>query len=140
MKSIAAVVLFLPCLVASAAAFRPAEVNRKAPPPTRHTNDDDSRRAFLTAAASALTLITYPTVSNAAYGEDAKIMIPDVVQSMSDRTNKQCLVESLGNRDCLVYLDPENQVRQTMLHLDLLVSSLDNLTLSKFIFSVVSRD
>ena len=31
-------------------------------------------------------------------------------QGMSDRTNKQCLVESLGNRECLVYLDPDNQL------------------------------
>lgn len=28
----------------------------------------------------------------------------------SYRTNKQCLVESLGNRECLVYLDPENKL------------------------------
>ena len=40
----------------------------------------------------------------------AQILIPDVVQGMSDRANKQCLVESLGNRECLVYMDPENQL------------------------------
>ena len=42
-----------------------------------------------------------PSVSQAAYGDSAQILIPDVVQGMSDRTNKQCLVESLGNRECL---------------------------------------
>ena len=70
-------------------------------------SDAPSRRAFLT---TSIALISGPTVVNARYGDDAKMLIPDVVQGMADRTNKQCLVESLGNRECLVYIDPENQL------------------------------
>lgn len=73
---------------------------------------DSARRSFLTTATAALGIVAIanPTVANAVYGADAKIELPDIVQGMADRTNKQCLVESLGNRECLVYLDPENQL------------------------------
>ena len=43
--------------------------------------------------------------AHAAYGSDAKIELPNMMQGMSDRVNKQCLVESLGNRECLVYME-----------------------------------
>ena len=49
----------------------------------------------------ALTML--PCVTNAVYGSDAKMTFPDPIQSMSDRAGKQCLVESLGTRECLVY-------------------------------------
>lgn len=48
--------------------------------------------------------------AQAVYGTDANIAMPNVMEGISDRLNKQCLVESLGNRDCLVYLDPENKL------------------------------
>ena len=44
-----------------------------------------------------------PSVARAEFGADAKMTFPDVVQGMADRSTKQCLVESLGNRECLVY-------------------------------------
>ena len=44
-------------------------------------------------------------VANAVAGTDAKIELPDLIGGMSDRVNKQCLVESLGNRECLVYME-----------------------------------
>ncbi|KAL3781047.1 hypothetical protein HJC23_012831 [Cyclotella cryptica] len=71
-----------------------------------------SRRYFLgVSIASTMSTSSFrPSIANAAYGEDARIVIPDIVQGISDRTNKQCLVESLGNRECLVYLDTENQL------------------------------
>ena len=47
-----------------------------------------------------------------AFGEDAKMEFPDVMAGLSDRANKQCIVESLGNRECLVYMDPANAVYQ----------------------------
>merc|ERR1712232_123401 len=50
--------------------------------------------------------------ANAVYGADAKIEMPNMMQQMADRANKQCLVESLGNRECLVYMDPDNQLYQ----------------------------
>eukprot|EP00980_Cylindrotheca_fusiformis_P019367 scaffold6649_cov65-Cylindrotheca_fusiformis.AAC.4 len=53
------------------------------------------------------TLLPLPiapiTAANAEYGVDAKLSFPDVIQGMNDRATKQCLVESLGNRECLVY-------------------------------------
>lgn len=126
MKS--SLIAVLPLLSGGASAFCPAETHRKVPVTVRssiprHIDEvasescqaeasvGDSRRAFLTFAAASLGFTaTYPGVSHARYGEDAKIIIPDVVQEMADRNNKQCLVESLGNRACLVYLDPENQL------------------------------
>ena len=70
----------------------------------------ESRRAFRTAVTTLAFTVSKPSASNAVYGADAKIEMPDIVQDMSDRMNKQCLVESLGTRQCLVYLDPENQL------------------------------
>ena len=65
------------------------------------TNANDSRRSFLSVGLAFSVALANPSVSQAAYGDSAQILIPDVVQGMSDRTNKQCLVESLGNRECL---------------------------------------
>lgn len=56
------------------------------------------------------TAFSSPDVANAVYGSDAKIEMPNIVEGMSNRVNKQCLVESLGNRECLVYMDSENQL------------------------------
>jgi hypothetical protein len=59
-------------------------------------------------AAGALPtalLFGNPDPAHAEFGLDAKMDFPDVVQGLSDRTNKQCLVESLGNRECLVYME-----------------------------------
>lgn len=71
---------------------------------------NNSRRAFLSAAATLGFVIAKPATGNAVYGADAKIELPDIVQDMADRNTKQCLVESLGTRQCLVYMDPENQL------------------------------
>lgn len=70
------------------------------------TNANDSRRrSFLSAGLVFSVALANPCLSNAAYGDSAQILIPDVVQGISDRTNKQCLVESLGNRECLGKFD-----------------------------------
>ena len=116
MKSTLAIfVSALSCILGTSTAFRPADIHRQILRNQLSTDDGEitqnssSRRAFLIASGLAIAF-TNPAVSNAVYGADAKIEIPDIVQGMSDRTNKQCLVESLGNRECLVYLDPENQL------------------------------
>jgi hypothetical protein len=58
----------------------------------------------LWAAGALPTTLLFPEAGNAAFGDDAKILVPDLVQGFSDRNNKQCLIESLGNnRECLVY-------------------------------------
>jgi hypothetical protein len=51
-------------------------------------------------------LFSEPKIANA-YGEDATMELPDIIGGMSDRVNKKCLVESLGTRQCLVYMDDE---------------------------------
>ncbi|CAJ1932860.1 unnamed protein product [Cylindrotheca closterium] len=68
------------------------------------------RRTFLKSAALASGAILVanngqPLAANAEYGIDAKMSFPDVIQGLNDRANKQCLVESLGNRECLVYME-----------------------------------
>ena len=64
--------------------------------------------ALLSSAFTTTTLFTEP--ASAIYGTDAKMDLPNIMENMSNRVNKQCLVESLGNRDCLVYMDPDNQL------------------------------
>jgi len=63
----------------------------------------ESRRELLFATLGSLWAAASPLPAQATYGVDAKMDFPDVLQGLSDRTNKQCLVESLGNRECLVY-------------------------------------
>lgn len=55
-------------------------------------------------------LLGGPTSAHAVYGSDANMIFPDVVQGMADRNTKQCLVESLGNRECLVYQEDEEKL------------------------------
>ena len=50
--------------------------------------------------------------AQAVVGADANMEFPDIVGGMSDRVNKQCVVESLGTRQCLLYMDPANAVYQ----------------------------
>lgn len=78
--------------------------------------DDDSsdldRREALFAMLGSVLATTVPTTAWAMYGEDAKIELPNPVEAISNRVNGQCLVETLGNRECLVYLDPANKLYQ----------------------------
>lgn len=72
---------------------------------------DKSRRSVFTALVASASLVTSSAgQANAVYGADAKMELPNIAQGIADRTNKQCLVESLGNRECLVYEDPENKL------------------------------
>jgi len=67
---------------------------------------------FSTLGAVLATTSSFPALANAVYGADANIEVPNVVDSLNDRATKQCMVESLGNRECLVYLDPANKLYQ----------------------------
>ena len=58
-------------------------------------------------ATAAAVVGSNPQPVYATYGMDAKIELPDVIAGMNDRQNKQCLVESLGNRECLVYKETD---------------------------------
>jgi hypothetical protein len=83
-------------------------------------NDDESRREALFSMVGTLWAITGtsipiiglaaasiqpPLPANAASGDFAKIELPNPYQTLADRATKQCLSESLGNRECLVYAD-----------------------------------
>lgn len=45
----------------------------------------------------------FPEAAVAEFGADAKIELPNPIKQSIDRAKKQCLVESLGSRECLVY-------------------------------------
>jgi len=73
-----------------------------------HNDGGLDRRQIMTKMFSGslggvLSMILFPDYAKAVYGSDAKMMFPDPIQGMADRAGKQCLVESLGNRECLVY-------------------------------------
>lgn len=63
-----------------------------------------------TATVGALT--ASPEEASAVFGEDANIEFPNMLEGMNNRVNRQCLVESLGNRECLAYLDESKKIYQ----------------------------
>ncbi len=71
---------------------------------------DTSRRSVFASALATYSVLSLPFAANAVYGADANIQMPNIAQGISDRATKQCLVESLGNRECLVYEDPDNKL------------------------------
>lgn len=75
-------------------------------------NNMDRRKALFATICGLVATVSLPATVSASYGQDAKIELPNPVESMSNRVNQQCLVESLGNRECLVYLDPANKLYQ----------------------------
>jgi len=58
------------------------------------------------------TFLLFPEAAQAAYGQDAKIVLPNPIDTMIERASKQCLVETLGNRECLVWEGDENKLYQ----------------------------
>ena len=72
----------------------------------------DRREIFFSTLGALLAATSIPAAASAAFGQDANIEIPNVIDGLADRQNKQCLVESLGNRECLVYMDPANKLYQ----------------------------
>lgn len=83
--------------------------------PTVDDDDDDDmdrREAVYAMLGSLLATFSAPAAASAARGQDAKIELPNPIESMSNRVTGQCLVETLGNRECLVYLDPANKLYQ----------------------------
>ncbi|OEU18069.1 hypothetical protein FRACYDRAFT_238502 [Fragilariopsis cylindrus CCMP1102] len=91
---------------------------------------NEDRREVLFAMMGSMWSISAgnPQPVYATYGMDAKIELPDVIAGMNDRQNKQCLVESLGNRECLVYkeTDPNKLLYKLALNsLDLIPSLVE---------------
>eukprot|EP00533_Pseudo-nitzschia_delicatissima_P013575 CAMPEP_0197270314 /NCGR_PEP_ID=MMETSP1432-20130617/6959_1 /TAXON_ID=44447 /ORGANISM="Pseudo-nitzschia delicatissima, Strain UNC1205" /LENGTH=310 /DNA_ID=CAMNT_0042735595 /DNA_START=149 /DNA_END=1081 /DNA_ORIENTATION=- len=63
--------------------------------------------AVATTTSVSSAVLGFPEASLATAGVDAKMAFPDVVGGMNDRNTKQCLVESLGNRECMVYKETD---------------------------------
>ncbi len=53
-----------------------------------------------------------PPAAHAAYGDVAKIQLPNPLENIILRSNQGCVVESLGNRECLVYGSSDDKVYQ----------------------------
>lgn len=70
--------------------------------------------------------IISPSISNAEYGSDAKMAFPDVMQGLSDRATKQCLVESLGNRECLVYQEDAEKLLYKGADVEILIKRIQD--------------
>jgi hypothetical protein len=99
--------------------FHPARDKKRCDPcqPVLDDTQDDADQGRREAAFAMLgtiwaagaipTALIFPQAAN---GNDANIELPNVVQGMDDRQNKQCLVESLGNRECLAYMDEANKL------------------------------
>ena len=68
------------------------------------------RTVWSTGVIPSVALSSKASSAHAVYGTDANIAMPNVMEGISNRVNQQCLVESLGNRECLVYLDPEKKL------------------------------
>ena len=67
---------------------------------------DRREAAFALLGSLWATTTMMPSPAHAVYGADAKIEMPNMMENMANRASKQCLVESLGNRECLVWMDP----------------------------------
>lgn len=80
--------------------------------PEPETEDVDRREALYAMMGALVGVSSLPAAASATFGQDAKIELPNPVEKMADRVNGQCLVETLGNRECLVYLDPANKLYQ----------------------------
>jgi len=103
---------------------KPKQKCHPCPEPNNDNIDLDRREAAFAMLGTLWSVGILPEQALAAYGEDAKMEIPNVADGLNNRVNKQCLVESLGNRDCLVYLDPEKKLYKTP-NVELLVERLD---------------
>ena len=93
----------------------------RCPENEEHDDDDatlEDRREALFAAMGGLWAVTtatsastavfgFPDSSHATAGVDANMAFPDVIGGMNDRNTKQCLVEDLGIRQCLVYKETD---------------------------------
>mmetsp|Transcript_9169 Transcript_9169/g.10998 ORF Transcript_9169/g.10998 Transcript_9169/m.10998 type:complete len:249 (-) Transcript_9169:55-801(-) len=83
------------------------------PEPVSDDIDMDRREALFAAAGMMWATTTgMPSAAHAVYGADAQLELPNPLESMTKRVDQQCLVETLGNRECLVYLDPANKLYQ----------------------------
>jgi hypothetical protein len=78
--------------------------------PFDNDSELDRREALFALAGSLWAVGLLPDPAFAKAGTDANIQIPNPLQKITDRATKQCLVESLGNRECLVYMDEDNKL------------------------------
>ena len=114
MRLISVALVLLLCAPRAIDAFCPISQEVQTPLYVRNEANGvvDRRKAILSVVIGIPTLVVGTSPSAAAQGDYAKIEMPNVMQGMADRVNKQCLMESLGNRECLVYADPANKLYQ----------------------------
>ena len=93
--------------------------------PCRQTNNNVSGRRKLIQNLLLIGVAT-PSIANAEYGSDAKMSFPDVMQGLNDRATKQCLVESLGNRECLVYQEDAEKLLYKGADVEILISRIQD--------------
>jgi hypothetical protein len=99
-------------------------------------NDDESRREALFSMVGALWAMTGTSIiatspiksAHAASGDFAKIELPNPYQTLSDRATKECLSESLGTRECLVYAEDSDKFLYKGLDASLLLQRLKTST------------
>ena len=84
----------------------------RCPEEEEEDSDIDRREALYAMMGSLVATMSLPAAASAIYGTDAKIELPNAAEYLERRQNGQCLVESLGNRECLVWLDPTNKLYQ----------------------------
>jgi len=104
----------------------PAKKEKKKCDPCTNPFDDGSdaeldRREAAFAMVGALwaastggtaTSLLFPESARATAGDLANIQLPNPIEGMTNRATKQCLVESLGNRECLLYADDGAKIYQ----------------------------
>lgn len=93
--------------------------------PCRQTNNNVSGRRKMIQNLLLIGVAT-PSIANAEYGSDAKMSFPDVMQGLNDRATKQCLVESLGNRECLVYQEDAEKLLYKGADVEILISRIQD--------------
>ena len=77
-------------------------------PETIREDSDLDRKEALFAMLGTLWATTSSLGTQFAYTvyeSDAQIEFPKIMEGMSQRVNQQCLVETLGNQECLVNMD-----------------------------------
>jgi len=114
--------------------------NCRCPPEDEELNDDGNEESSLEDRREALFAMMgsiwaasgvygLPGSAYATAGVDANMAFPDVIGGMNDRATKQCLVESLGNQECLVYNETDSdKLLYKGANLDILVERIQQAT------------
>ncbi|GKZ01068.1 hypothetical protein MPSEU_001058500 [Mayamaea pseudoterrestris] len=87
----------------------------------------DRREAAFAMLGAIWASTTTPYAAHAATGDEARLAFPDPLQGLNDRNSKQCLVESLGNRECLVYMADQESLLYKGADYQLLIKRIESM-------------